>query len=84
MHVISQRMSALTGEVSQLCQTVTKIKDELQTLNKGQITDGNHEMALQTAASKSPSEPKAEMNQSFSKQTTPARATRSRKRKHTF
>ncbi|XP_033005295.1 LOW QUALITY PROTEIN: myb-related transcription factor, partner of profilin-like [Lacerta agilis] len=79
MHVISQRMSDLTGQVSQMCQTLTKIKDELQTLNKVQVPSTS-----QVAAPMNPSEPKAGNSQSRPKQTPLPRTTRSRKRKHHF
>uniref|UniRef100_A0A8D2L661 PR/SET domain 11 n=1 Tax=Varanus komodoensis TaxID=61221 RepID=A0A8D2L661_VARKO len=84
MHVISQGMSDLTGQVSQMCHTLAKIQDELQTLNKGQVLSASQGINLQTAVSKSSSEPKAGISQSYPKQTPLTRTTRSRKRKHHF
>lgn len=84
MLVISQKMADLTGQVSQMCQTLTKIRDELQTLNKGQVSSVSQVINLQTAVSKSPSEPKADIDQSHPKQSPPVRTTRTRKRKHNF
>ncbi|XP_072842083.2 PR domain-containing protein 11 isoform X5 [Pogona vitticeps] len=82
LHAISQRMSDLTGQVSQMCQTLTNIKDELQTSNKGQIYHTSQEMGFQAAISDSCSDPKTEINEGHPKQTSLARTTRSRKRKH--
>uniref|UniRef100_A0A8D0BK63 PR/SET domain 11 n=1 Tax=Salvator merianae TaxID=96440 RepID=A0A8D0BK63_SALMN len=78
MHVISQRMSDLSEQVNHMCQSLTKIKDELQTLNKGQVSKSNQEVNHHTAVTK------AEMSQNCTKQTSLARITRSRKRKHHF
>ncbi|XP_042308823.1 PR domain-containing protein 11 isoform X6 [Sceloporus undulatus] len=84
MHIISQRMSDLSGQVSQMCQTLTQIKNELQSVNNSQVSNNRQGMNQQTAESKSPSELKSELNQSYSKQTPLVRTTRSRKRKYRF
>lgn len=84
MHTISQSVSDLSGQVSQMCQTLTKIKDELQSLNNSQVCNASQEINLQTTASKVALEPKTEINQSHLKQTPIARVTRSRKRKQHF
>uniref|UniRef100_A0ACB8G3K1 Uncharacterized protein n=1 Tax=Sphaerodactylus townsendi TaxID=933632 RepID=A0ACB8G3K1_9SAUR len=84
MLMISQKMAELNGQVSQMCQTLTKIRDELQTLNKSQVSSVSQVINLQTAVSKNPSELKTDIKQSHSKQTPPARTTRSQKRKHNF
>ncbi|XP_037249786.1 PR domain-containing protein 11 isoform X4 [Falco rusticolus] len=84
MHVISQRMADLTSQVGQMCQTLSEIRDGVQAFHRIQdpsITQGS---LLQAACSKQPPEPSAESNQNPSKQTPPARTTRSRKRKHHF
>uniref|UniRef100_A0A2D4J2L1 Uncharacterized protein n=1 Tax=Micrurus lemniscatus lemniscatus TaxID=129467 RepID=A0A2D4J2L1_MICLE len=41
MHAISQKMSDLSGEITQMCQTLIKIKDELQTSNKNHISNAS-------------------------------------------
>ncbi|XP_025023520.1 myb-related transcription factor, partner of profilin-like [Python bivittatus] len=84
MHAISQRMSDLSGQITQMCQTLIKIKDELQTLNKGQISNASQEIDMQRVRSKSPFEAKADFSQNQPKETPVTRITRSRKRKHYF
>nr|XP_060620194.1 uncharacterized protein LOC132768388 [Anolis sagrei ordinatus] len=82
MHVISQNVSDLTGQVIQMCQTLTKMKSELQNVHSGQVSNSRQGANQQTTASESPSELKVVLNQSYPKQTPLVRTTRSRKRKH--
>ncbi|XP_062823996.1 uncharacterized protein LOC134295447 [Anolis carolinensis] len=84
MLVISQRVPDLTGHVIQMCQTLTHIKNELQNVNSGQISNSRQGANQLTAASESPSELKVELNQSYPKQTPLVLTTRSQKRKHHF
>ncbi|PKK31764.1 myb-related transcription factor, partner of profilin-like [Columba livia] len=82
MHVISQRMADLTSQVSQMCQTLSEIRDGVQAFDRIQDPSVMQGSLLQAACSKQPPEPIAESNQNPPKQTPPARTTRSRKRKH--
>ncbi|XP_075783660.1 PR domain-containing protein 11 isoform X3 [Pelodiscus sinensis] len=84
MHVIGQRMADLTGQVSQMCQTLTEIRDGVQAFHMVQDPNATSRTVLQAACSRSTSEPHAESNQSPPKLTAPARTTRSQKRKHHF
>ncbi|KAM7165388.1 uncharacterized protein RBU57_008830 [Macrochelys suwanniensis] len=84
MHVIGQRMADLTGQVSQMCQTLTEIRDGVQGFHRGQDPNATPRTVLQAPCSRNPSEPRAEYNQSPPKQTAPVRTTRSQKRKHHF
>uniref|UniRef100_A0A8D0G3C9 Myb-like domain-containing protein n=2 Tax=Sphenodon punctatus TaxID=8508 RepID=A0A8D0G3C9_SPHPU len=84
MHVIGQRMADLTGQVSQMCQTLTEIRDGVQAFHKVHGCSASQDAFLQADSSRIPSEPKEESNQSTPKQAPCARTTRSRKRKHHF
>lgn len=77
MHVISQAMAELTSRVSQMCQTLTEIRDTVQASQRGPDEAAPTGSALQAEASRlePPQAPPAP---------TPARTTRSRKRKHNF
>ncbi|KYO21799.1 PR domain-containing protein 11 isoform C [Alligator mississippiensis] len=76
MHVISQRMADLTGQVGQMCQTLTEIQDGIQAFQRMQDPNANQVTLQQAACSKNTSEPSAESNQSPRKQTRLARTTR--------
>lgn len=84
MHAVSQSVADLTSQVSQMCQILTEIRDGVQAFHRIQDPRVMPGSCLQAACSKQPPEPGAEPNQSSRKWTTPARATRSRKRKHHF
>lgn len=77
MHVISQAMAELTSRVSQMCQTLTEIRDTVQASQRGPDEAVPTGSALQAEAPplEPPQAPPAP---------TPARTTRSRKRKHNF
>lgn len=83
MHVIGQKMADLTGQVGQMCQTLSEIRDGVQAFHRIQGPSVMQGSLLQAACTKPAPEPSAESNQTPSKQT-PARITRSRKRKHHF
>ncbi|EMP34940.1 PR domain-containing protein 11 [Chelonia mydas] len=76
MHVIGQRMTDLTGQVSQMCQTLTEIRDGVQAFHRVQDPNATPRTVLQAPCSRNPSEPHAESNQSPPKQPAPARTTR--------
>ncbi|KAK2513989.1 zinc finger protein 862 [Columba guinea] len=76
MHVISQRMADLTSQVSQMCQTLSEIRDGVQAFDRIQDPSVMQGSLLQAACSKQPPEPIAESNQNPPKQTPPARTTR--------
>lgn len=80
MHAISQSVADLTSQVGQMCQTLTEIRDRVQAFHRLQDPGS----CLQAACSKQPPKPSAESNLNSLKRTTPAQATRSRKRKHHF
>lgn len=84
MHAISQKMSDLSGKITQMCQSLIKMKDELQTLNKNHISNGSQKIDLQRIGSKSSIETKTDINQNQPKVIPVSRITRSRKRKHYF
>ncbi|XP_045433420.1 PR domain-containing protein 11 isoform X4 [Pipistrellus kuhlii] len=77
MHVISQAMAELTSRVSQMCQTLTEIRDTVQASQRGPEEAAPTGSALQAGAPprEPPRAPPAP---------TPTRTTRSRKRKHNF
>ncbi|XP_042685586.1 PR domain-containing protein 11 isoform X5 [Centrocercus urophasianus] len=82
MHVIGQKMTDLTSQVGQMCQTLSDIRDGVQSFHRTQSPSVTWKPLLQAACSKPPPEPSAESNQLPPKQTAPAWTTRSRKRKH--
>lgn len=82
MHVIGQKMTDLTSQVGQMCQTLSEIRDGVQSFHRTQSPSVTWGPLLQAACSKPPPEPSAESNQLPAKQTAPAQTTRSRKRKH--
>lgn len=84
MHAVSQSVADLTSQVGQMCQTLTEIRDGVQAFHRIQDPSVMPESCLKAPSSKQPPEPSAESNQNSLKQTAPARATRSRKRKHHF
>ncbi|XP_058277023.1 PR domain-containing protein 11 isoform X7 [Hirundo rustica] len=84
MHAVSQSVADLAGQVSQMCQTLTEIRDGVRAFHRTQDPSVVPGSCLQAACSEQPPEPSAESNQNSLKRTTPARATRSRKRKHQF
>ncbi|XP_068049800.1 PR domain-containing protein 11 isoform X6 [Anomalospiza imberbis] len=84
MHAVSQSVADLTSQVGQICQTLTEIRDRVQAFHRVQDPSVMPGSCLQAPCSKQPPEPSAESNQNSLKWTTPARATRSRKRKHHF
>ncbi|XP_023783779.1 myb-related transcription factor, partner of profilin-like [Cyanistes caeruleus] len=84
MHAVSRSVADLTSQVSQMCQTLTEIRDGVRAFHRIQDPSVMPGSCLQAACSKQPPEPSAESNQNSLKWTTPARATRSRKRKHQF
>lgn len=85
MNAISQKMADLNGQITQMCQTLIKIRDELQTSNKNHISNASQEISLQRIGSKSPIETKTDISQNQPKATPPVRRIiRSWKRKHYF
>lgn len=84
MHAVSQSVADLTSQVGQMCQTLAEIRDGVQAFHRIQDPSVMPGSCLQAACSEQPPEPSVESNQNSLKQMTPARATRSRKRKHTF
>ncbi|XP_027560389.1 myb-related transcription factor, partner of profilin-like [Neopelma chrysocephalum] len=81
MHAVSQRMADLTSQVGQMCQTLTEIRNGVQALRRTQDPSVMQGSCQQDACPKQPPEPSAASNQNPLKQTTPARTTRSQKRK---
>ncbi|KAM6158678.1 PR domain-containing protein 11 isoform 2-T2 [Rhynchocyon petersi] len=77
MNVISQTMAELTSHVSQMCQTLTEIRDGARATQQG--PDG----AAPTGSVPETIDPPAEKPQA-PPEPAPARTTRSRKRKHNF
>ncbi|KAL2303426.1 hypothetical protein Nmel_008693 [Mimus melanotis] len=84
MHAVSQSVAELTSQVSQMCQTLAEIRDGIRAFHRIQDPSVMPGSCLQAACSKQPPEPSAESNQNSLNWMTPARATRSRKRKHHF
>lgn len=84
MHTIRQKMSDLSGEITQMCQSLIKMKDELQTLNKNHISNASQEIDVQRIGSKSSIETKTDINQNQPKATPVTQITRSQKRKLYF
>lgn len=84
MHAISQSVADLTGQLRHTCQTLTEIRDGLRAFRRIKDPGAMPGSCLQAACSRQPPEPSAESNQNSLKWATPARATRSRKRKHHF
>ncbi|XP_059705284.1 PR domain-containing protein 11 isoform X4 [Haemorhous mexicanus] len=84
MHAVSQSVADLTSQVGQMCQTLTEIRDGVWAFQRIQDPRAMPGSCLPAACSKQPPEPSAESNQNSLKRTTPAWATRSRKRKHHF
>ncbi|XP_005046956.1 PREDICTED: myb-related transcription factor, partner of profilin-like isoform X1 [Ficedula albicollis] len=84
MHAVSQSVAGLTSQVSQMCQTLAEIRDGVRAFRRIQDPSVVPGSCLQAPCSKQPPEPSAESDQNSLKWTTPARATRSRKRKHHF
>nr|XP_014122017.2 myb-related transcription factor, partner of profilin-like [Zonotrichia albicollis] len=83
MHAVSQSMADLTSQVRQMCQTLTEIRDGVRAFQRIRDPSAMPGSCLQAACSKQSARPSAESNQNSLK-LTPARATRSRKRKHHF
>nr|XP_023406460.1 myb-related transcription factor, partner of profilin isoform X2 [Loxodonta africana] len=77
MHVISQTMAELTGRISQMCQTLTEIRDGIHASQQG--PDGAAPMGSAHQTKAPPAEPPQ-----APREPAPTRTTRSRKRKHNF
>lgn len=77
MHVIGQAMAELTSRVSQMCQTLTEIRDGVQASQRGP------EGAAPTGSTPQAEAPPAEPPEA-PPAPAPTRTTRSRKRKHNF
>lgn len=77
MHVIGRAMAELTSRVSQMCQTLTEIRDGVQAFRRGPEGAAPAGSAL-LAQVPQPDPPPAPLAPA------PTRTTRSRKRKHSF